>query len=538
MVHRAVVYSRVSTDAQERDGTSLDTQERACLEHAKGWLVVAQLRDTASGASLDRPGIERLRQLLRQGAVDVVVAYAVDRLSRNQNHIGILFDEVEQTGAKLEFVTENFEASATGRFILAARAFIGEVEREKIAERTMRGKAERARSGKLPQGTGRGCYGYVYNKGTGQRDLVSAEAIVVRLIFAEFCAKASCHGIATRLNQEGVPAFGGGLWHPLTIRRMLQNETYTGRTIYRRTRVENVRDLQTSKRKRRVIELPQKEWIDVPGATPKIIDLITFDRAQAILSDPARRLQGQPTRRYRLRGHLRCLTCGTPMVGQTLGSGRYRYYRCRRSYAGRLEGKCPSKYVKVDVLEQTVLEQIAQLLSDPRRILSEAQRLNQQGVDQSRLCEVNGELKQIEVKQRRLAKLYLEGSIPEDILSFESRPLAQRRERLESELKDLLQSPKRGLNPGDLEENLPVVAARLRKWVLDATDEDLDLILKALSVQIKASQEEVHIEGIVPILPEEDQYLVTIVQTSGCMFKSNQKLESVPFRITAQLTKV
>ena len=122
---RTIVYSGVSTDAQERDGTSLDTQERASQEYveANGWTLVESIRDSASGASLDRPGIERLRMLLRQEAVDVVVAYAVDRLSRNQNHIGVLFDEAEQAGARLQFVTENFEDTAIGRFILAARAF-------------------------------------------------------------------------------------------------------------------------------------------------------------------------------------------------------------------------------------------------------------------------------------------------------------------------------------------------------------------------------------------------------------------------------
>ena len=123
---------------------------------------------------------------------------------------------------------------------------------------------------------------------------------------------------------------------------MLQNETYTGKTIYRRTRVETVRDFLSGKKKRRVVDLPQKDWIDVPGATPAIISQATFDRAQSILNDPSRRLLGQPTQRCRLRGHLRCLTCGTPMVGQVLGGGRYRYYRCRRSYAGRFEDKCPS----------------------------------------------------------------------------------------------------------------------------------------------------------------------------------------------------
>ena len=72
---RAVIYSRVSTDAQERDGTSLDTQERACIEYAqtKGWIEVERVRDTASGSNLDRPGVERVRELLKRGLVDNVV---------------------------------------------------------------------------------------------------------------------------------------------------------------------------------------------------------------------------------------------------------------------------------------------------------------------------------------------------------------------------------------------------------------------------------------------------------------------------------
>ncbi len=104
---RAIVYSRVSTDAQERDGTSLETQERACLELAAdcGWRVVRCIRDAASGATLEREGVEELRGALRRGEADVVVSYAVDRLSRSQNHIGILFDEFERAEVRMEFVT-------------------------------------------------------------------------------------------------------------------------------------------------------------------------------------------------------------------------------------------------------------------------------------------------------------------------------------------------------------------------------------------------------------------------------------------------
>ena len=121
------------------------------------------------------------------------------------------------------------------------------------------------------------------------------------------------------------------------------------------------------------------------------------------------------------------------MVGQSLSGGRYRYYRCRRSYASTFEGKCPSKYVKVEILERAVLEEIAQLLSEPERILHEAGHFNQQGIDRSRQDQVTKELKQIEMKQRRLAKLYVDGSIPEAILCLESRPLKQKREWFEAE---------------------------------------------------------------------------------------------------------
>ncbi len=179
---RAILYSRVSTDAQERDGTSLDTQERACLQFAgeQGWHVIETIRDVASGFSLDRPGIERVRRILRDGAADVLLAYAIDRLARNQQKLAVLVDEVEEAGAKLEFVTERFEDTAVGKLILSVRAFAAEVEREKIVERTTRGKRERGRSGRMPGGVGLGCYGYTYDRATGRREIDVVQAEIVR----------------------------------------------------------------------------------------------------------------------------------------------------------------------------------------------------------------------------------------------------------------------------------------------------------------------------------------------------------------------
>ena len=514
---RAIVYSRVSTDAQERDGTSLDTQERASQEYvvANGWTLVESIKDTASGYSLERPGIERLRLLLRQGSVDVMVAYAVDRLSRNQNHIGVLFDEVEQAGAQLQFVTEKFEDTAIGRFILAARAFIGEVEREKIAERTMRGKAERARSGKIAQGTGKGIYGYRYIQETGQWEVNEDQSVIVNQIFQRFCNGDGCSRIATELNREGLTAFGGGRWHPLTIRRMLMNETYTGRTVYRRTRAEAVRNGQDGKKHRRVVTQPESAWIDIPGATPAIVSTEVFAVAQEILNDPQRRLRGRPTRHYRLRGRLRCLACGTPMVGQSMAKGRYAYYRCRRSYAGNFEANCDSKYVPVAPLERTVLEQVIKILADPERILAEARHLNAQEVDKSRAIGIGKEIEKIEEQQRRLADLYINGSLPQNILESKSEELSQHRLRLESENRVLDAPRPQGLDLDLLAETLADAAARIKGWVLQASEEDMELILRALDIRVAASREEVLIEGSVPALVPLEADLVTTEQTSA-----------------------
>ena len=143
---RAVIYCRVSTDAQERDGTSLESQEEACRAYAAvhGYALITVERDSESAATLDRPGLRRVRELVQDDHVDVLLAYTLSRLSRMQNHIGVLDDECQRYGVRLEFVLEKFEDTATGRFVRAARAFTDEIEREKIGERRV-GKECRSR---------------------------------------------------------------------------------------------------------------------------------------------------------------------------------------------------------------------------------------------------------------------------------------------------------------------------------------------------------------------------------------------------------
>jgi site-specific DNA recombinase len=500
---RAVVYARVSTDAQERDGTSLDTQERAAVQRVleSGWSLIECIRDAASGYTLDRPGIGRVRQLLKQGAVDVVVAYAVDRLSRNQDHIGVLFYEVEQAGARLELVTEQFESTAIGRFILAARAFSAEVEREMIAERTTRGKLERARSGRIPQAMGKGCYGYVYNPRTGQREIDVAQAEVVRWIFRRYLETRSYSRVSYELNESGVRAFSGGRWYPLTIRRILTNESYTGRLVYRRTRwVVTGRNGVKGGRRRRPVPRPVEEWIEIEGASPRLVDQMMWERVQAILADPERTRQRHTARVYLLRGRTKCGKCGAAMIGQTMKAkgSEYTYYVCRHAYNKHVREQCSARYVRGDTLEGGIWREVRRVLADPATVLQELQRQETIEFDPTEIERIEGEIKSLKDREARLVRLYTFGEVDEQLVREEGANLRRQRTLLQERL-SALRGPTTPVSDQVDSSALARACAAVADWLDRAGPVERTQALEALQVAIVATREEATVRGVLPI---------------------------------------
>ncbi|MCY3880672.1 MAG: recombinase family protein [Chloroflexi bacterium] len=500
---KAIIYSRVSTDAQERDGTSLDTQERACAEFAaeRGWEVVRRIRDAGSGASLDREGLGELRAALRQGEATAVVAYAVDRLSRSQNHIGILFDEFEGAGAKLEFVTERFEDTAVGRFILAARAFIAEVEREKIAERTTRGKEERARGGRIPQATGRGMYGYHYDSGTGRRVINAEQAAVVRRVFEDFAGGGSIMGITNALNEEAIPAYTGVKWSAWTVKNMLRNPGYTGRTIYRRTKTTHRRDPFTGRRRRVAEARDPSEWIEIPDATPAIISQQLFDAVQTRLLDPERRTSAQRKYDYPLRGVVRCAHCHSAMVGQT-SLGKYRYYRCRRAYAGPRHDRCPAKYVKAGALEDAVVREVTGVLSAPEMLLAELEHESAADRPDGDVVAARTLLTSLDKQHQRLLRLYQLGEVDDAYLQKEPAAIQTRRYPAEATLARVEDPARTPPVPLDRDEFIATCAV-LKEEVLAEVDAGrLDGVARGmqLAVEIKRTDEGASglLKGVIP----------------------------------------
>ena len=515
---RAIIYLRVSTDMQEREGTSLETQERECLEYAEspGWTVVRIIPDVASAASLDRPGLEQVRRAMRDGSCDVVLAHALDRLSRNQNHVGVLLDEAAEAGVRLDFAIEDFEDTAMGKFILAARAFMAETERERIVERTVRGKKERARSGRLPQATGKGCYGYTYVPATGQRELNPEQAPIVVRIFEEFVGGKGCSRIARELNADGVPTFAGKRWAPPTVYRTLRRETYTGVTIYRKTGTKMVKRPGRKHRVREVFERPESEHIEIKGASPQIVSRELFNRAQALLDEPARRTQRTPSRNYPLSGRIRCRGCGAGMVGHATNRGRYFYYRCNRRYLAAEEERCKSRPVRTEVLEAAVRDELSEFLANPAMVVEMVEALRLDAGNGVRLAEVERALEKLREDEHRLIKLYTSGRFEEALLDEESAALATRKAALEREQARLLAEAEPGWDPDVLRERMPKALAFIEEWVQRANGDKLQLLLEAFRVSIKATREEAEISVEVPLIEGvEGRNYPTIEQTSA-----------------------
>src|ERR687897_2154266 len=148
----AILYARVSTDEQARSGYSFAQQLEALREYAarEGYKVLEEIVDPGeSGASLERPGMDRVRDLVAAGGVSVVLAQDRDRFSREPAYHYLLKREFEEHGTKIRALNDRSDDSPEGELTDGILDQIARYERAKIAERRRRGKLKKAREGKL-----------------------------------------------------------------------------------------------------------------------------------------------------------------------------------------------------------------------------------------------------------------------------------------------------------------------------------------------------------------------------------------------------
>jgi site-specific DNA recombinase len=403
---RAAIYCRVSTSEQEEQGTSLESQEAACRQYAAdhGYSVLEAYvyREAYSGFQLERrERLAALRAAVRARELDVVICYALDRLSRKQTHLGILLEELEQSRTHLEMVTEQFEDTAVGKFLMAAKSFAAELEREKIRERSLRGKLQRVRNGQLLRGT-RPPYGYRWHDEEKLAYALDPEtALYVRQMFAWAAIGVTLREIAQRLNAMGArPPRQNRGWVHTSIRGILTNPTYTGHPVgFRYIAVRNDQGGITMQVR------PKDEQVPLPaGLVPPLVSVEAFEQVQARLrlnQARASRNNRYPEAALLRGGFVRCGRCGATLSPRRVGpGGKWFQYRCIRGMS--LDTRCTGTHVATHLLDADVWSKVTALLTDPRVIAEQLAQHQAEDPTEADLAPVERALTKIENQQRNL----------------------------------------------------------------------------------------------------------------------------------------
>ena len=398
MTLRCALYARYSSDQQR--AASIEDQFRICREHAEreGWAIAATYKDSAiSGDSVIlRPGIQGLLEDARRGLFEVVVAEALDRVSRDQADVAILYKHLRFAGVPVVTLAEG----EINELHVGLKGTMNALFLKDLAAKTHRGIRGRVEAGKA--GGGRS-YGYDVVKALdaagerirGERTVNEGQAAIVRRIFREYAAGMSPRAIARGLNAEGVPGPTGKRWSDSTVRGhanagtgVLNNPLYIGRLVWNRLR--GMKDPETGKRVTRLN--PPEEWIAVEVPALRIVDDALWQAAKDRQAEQAERyaaviagtraanvnrLNAAHRPRHLLSGLLECAVCGGPYAMR--GQDRY-------SCTGHVTGGCTNRRgIRRTVLEDRVLTGLKHRLMAPeaaeeamRAWAEETNRLNRE----------------------------------------------------------------------------------------------------------------------------------------------------------------
>ncbi|MCM0758056.1 recombinase family protein [Sporomusa sphaeroides DSM 2875] len=350
---KAAIYARVSTDEQTKN-YSIESQIEACQARLNGMGITSietYVDNGYSGEFIDRPDMTRLRNDLELGLLTHVMIYDPDRMARNLADQLIIADEIEKSKASLLFITGDYDCSPEGKLFFSMRGAIAVFEKNKIRERTMRGKLKKAKSGKVVRNSKP--YGYAWDKVNSTYVINPDEAEIVKLIY-ELCINER-HGmksLAKELRQRGLPYRNNKPWPADTVYRILKSEMYSG-TFYQYKQ----RTKKTGHSEREVTYLPKEEWIGVP--VPAIVPRAIWEKAQRVLSDNAKFSSRNKKNKYLLSGLVKCGVCGMGMIASAKkkdpSKKNYAYYGCvKKSSPWYIGQKCTAGYISVTEIDDIV----------------------------------------------------------------------------------------------------------------------------------------------------------------------------------------
>ncbi len=533
---RVVLYARRS---DRKDNFSIAGQLKELREHAhtEGHEVAEEVQDPwAKRWTLDRPGVERIRELALLGGVDEVWAWRWDRFGESP-WPEVLGLELEEHGVRLRSLDDSGEGE-DAELLNGLKGLMVKRERRRIAERSRMGKLQKAREGRLVASKAP-AYGFDFNE-TRDGYVVNEEQMrVVRRIF-EWVAinRLSITGVVNRLKDEGVPSPSGvGRWDRGQIRNMINPDLYKPHTKdelvelgvtphvvaflsdelhgvvwYGKRRVK-----LKGKALAEVTRKDPKEWIPVPVVDAGL-DRHLVEAARLTIVDNVATSKNT-ARFWELSGGIAyCGECGRRMLASTRkrpapAQGHYFYYMCPRGRYSRDEGCSHNRHHAAKELEALVFEQVRAFLSDPdlmRAGLRElvAAETAEQERDRSELAFWTEALQNVEMKTERLLGLYLDGGLERtiyeermDSLRAEERSAREEVERLKAR-RQMVEDAQR-----DMEALIESYAEAVPEDLDELTPEERHEIYRMLGLRVRLDNTgAVEIEGVVSV-PEKGEHV-------------------------------
>lgn len=521
---KVALYVRVSTGRQAQTQTieqQLERLQSAVASHPEWQLSPMHIYrdDGYSGSTLNRPGLDRLREQAAMAVFEQVLITAPDRLARKYVHQVLLIDEFAKLGCGIEFLERPMkDDDPHDQLLLQIRGAVAEYERNLIADRMRRGRQAKLKSGTLLPWT-IAPYGYLLDverprdPNRVQVDAVKAE--VIKQIFVWYTdAKrpVSLYWIAQQLSDDGLLTPSGGMrWNVASVRGILRNPSYTGTAYSGRTQPVPARQRKSALKPigpgQSVQPAPEEEWIAV--TVPAIISQETFDLAQNRLAQ-----NQQMARRnnsaydYLLRGLVSCAQCQLACTGRSCQPG-YAYYLCRgRTDALRLAKgeRCIARYAPAEQLDELVWADLCHILTDPTCITHELERAHAgewlpQAL-QARRQTLQKSIAQLDRQQARLLEVYLAEVIAQDEFERKRFELAQTQQGLERQLRQLEAQLQQQIDIAALAVGIEEFCQRVQPTLGILSFQQRRQLVELLIDRVIVDDEHVEIRYVIPTSPK------------------------------------
>ena len=436
---KAAIYARYSSDLQ-RDA-SIEDQIRLCREHAdkEKCVVVGCYTDHAiSGASMMRPGVQQLMQDAAAGKFNVVIAEALDRLSRDQENIAGMYKRLTFCDVKIITLSEG----AISNLHIGLKGTMNALFLKDMADKVRRGQRGRVEQGKAGGGLG---YGYDVVKKydergepvRGERQINEAQAKIVLRIFEEYADGKSPKAIARDLNADGIPGPVGKGWGPSTLngnwRRgagILNNDLYNGEIVW--NKVSYPKNPDTGKHVTR--NNPPEDWIRKAVPEMRIVPEPLWNKVkgrQLAMRENYPEVWRKRRPVYLFSFLLQCGCCGGGMSKISVRS--YGCSTARNKGASMCSNR---RTITKETLEHTVLSILQRNLMDPALVKEFCEEytahINRLRMNRNASLEgYRAELEAIDRRDKRIVQAIMDGYASES-LKQEMNALVARKVELEA----------------------------------------------------------------------------------------------------------